>query len=114
MKKSVKSHIYNFLVLASLLFTDEVYSDSFEHNLYNNYGIVGLIHTPTARSYDEGVHGITLYDGTPNQTVTLSANPFDWMEASFSILMLTADLTVMKSLMWFVSKTLKIKVSISN
>ena len=83
MKKSVKSHIYNFLVLASLLFTDEVYSDSFEHNLYNNYGIVGLIHTPTARSYDEGVHGITLYDGTPNQTVTLSANPFDWMEASF-------------------------------
>ena len=83
MKKSVKSHIYNFLVLASLLFADEVYSDSFEHNLYNNYGIVGLIHTPTARSYDEGVHGITLYDGTPNQTVTLSANPFDWMEASF-------------------------------
>ena len=83
MKKSVKSHIYNFLVLASLLFADEVYSDSFEHNSYNNYGIVGLIHTPTARSYDEGVHGITLYDGTPNQTVTLSANPFDWMEASF-------------------------------
>ena len=83
MKKSVKSHIYNFLVLASLLFADQVFSDSFEHNSYNNYGIVGLIHTPTARSYDEGVHGITLYDGTPNQTVTLSANPFDWMEASF-------------------------------
>ena len=78
MKKSVKSHIYNFLVLASLLFADQVFSDSFEHNSYNNYGIVGLIHTPTARSYDEGVHGITLYDGTPNQTVTLSANPFDW------------------------------------
>ena len=83
MKKSVKSHIHNFLILATLLFTDQVYSDSFEHNLYNNYGIVGLIHTPTARTYDEGVHGITLYDGTPNQTVTLSANPFDWMEASF-------------------------------
>ena len=83
MKKSVKSHIYNFLVLASLLFADQVFSDSFVHNSYNNYGIVGLIHTPTARSYDEGVHGITLYDGTPNQTVTLSANPFDWMEASF-------------------------------
>ena len=83
MKKSVKSHIYNFLVLASLLFADQVFSDSFVHNSYNNYGIVGLIHTPTARSYDEGVHGITIYDGTPNQTVTLSANPFDWMEASF-------------------------------
>ena len=83
MKKSVKSYIHNILVLASLLFVDQVYGDSFEYNLYNNYGIVGLIHTPTARTYNEGVHGITVYKGTPNQTVTLSANPFDWFEASF-------------------------------
>ena len=83
MKKSVKSYVHNFLVLVTLLFTDQVYGDSFEHNLYNNYGIVGLISTPTARTYDEGVHGITAYGGTPNQTVTLSANPFDWFEASF-------------------------------
>ena len=83
MKKSVKSYLHNFLVLATLLFIDQVYGDSFEYNLYNNYGIVGLIHTPTARTYDEGVHGITVYNGTPNQTVTLSANPFDWLEASF-------------------------------
>ena len=83
MKKSVKSYVHNFLVLATLLFTDQVYGDSFEHNLYNNYGIVGLISTPTARTYNEGVHGITTYAGTPNTTVTLSANPFDWFEASF-------------------------------
>ena len=83
MKKSVKTHIHNFLVLGILLFTDKVLGDSFKYNSYNNYGIVGLIHTPTARTYDEGVHGITLYNGTPNQTVTLSANPFDWLEASF-------------------------------
>ena len=83
MKKSIKSHIHNFLVLATLLFAKPVVGDSFEYNLYNNYGIVGLIHTPTARSYNEGVHGITVYNGTPNQTVTLSANPFDWLEASF-------------------------------
>ena len=83
MKKSVKSHLHNFLVLASLLFIDQVYGDSFEYNLYNNYGIVGLIHTPTARTYDEGIHGITVYAGTPNQTVTLSSNPYDWLEASF-------------------------------
>jgi|GEM_PF-2550559 len=83
MKKSIKSHAHNFLVLATLLFTDQVYGDSFEHNLYNNYGIVGLIHMPTARTYNEGVHGITIYSGTPNTTVTLSANPFDWFEASF-------------------------------
>jgi hypothetical protein len=83
MKKSVKSHLHNSLVLATLLFTKQVYGDSFEYSVYNNYGVVGLIHTPTARSYDEGVHGITIYNGTPNQTVTLSANPFDWLEASF-------------------------------
>ncbi len=83
MKKSFKSYLHNFLVLAILLFIDQVYADSFEYNLYNNYGIVGLISTPTARTYDEGVHGVTVYDGTPNQTVSLSANPFDWMEASF-------------------------------
>jgi len=83
MKKSVKIHIHNFLVLVILLFTDQIYGDSFENNLYNNYGIVGLISTPTARTYKEGVHGLTAYNGTPNQTVTLSANPFDWFEASF-------------------------------
>jgi hypothetical protein len=83
MKISIKNHIHNFLVLATLFFTDQICSDSFQYNLYNNYGIVGLIHTPTARSYKEGVHGITIYNGTPNQTVTLSANPFDWFEASF-------------------------------
>ena len=83
MKKSVKIYLYNFLVLVSLLFIDKVHGDSFKYNLYNNYGIVGLIHTPTARIYDEGVHGITVYDGTPNQTVTLSSNPYDWFEASF-------------------------------
>ena len=75
MKESYKSYLHNFLVLAILLFIDQVYGDSFEYNLYNNYGIVGLISTPTARSYDEGVHGVTVYNGTPNQTVTLSANP---------------------------------------
>ncbi len=38
---------------------------------------------PSARFYEESAHGITLYDGTPDQKITLSSNPFDWMEASF-------------------------------
>ena len=38
---------------------------------------------PSARFYDEMVHGITIYDGNPDQKITLSSNPFDWMEASF-------------------------------
>lgn len=37
---------------------------------------------PTARFYDESVHGLTLYDGTPDQKGTLTSNPYDWLEAS--------------------------------
>ena len=79
------NHLINkFLILVSLVYTNLIYSsDSYEFNLYNNYGIVGTIHTPSARTFEEGVHGVTVYKGTPNQTVTLSANPFNWLEASF-------------------------------
>jgi len=83
MKKRPKHLIKNFLLLISLTYVNSIYSDSFKYNLYNNYGIVGTIHTPSARTFDEGVHGATLYIGTPNQTLTLSASPFDWLEASF-------------------------------
>jgi hypothetical protein len=38
---------------------------------------------PTARLYDETVHGITIYDGNPDQKITLTSNPYDWFEASF-------------------------------
>lgn len=58
-------------------------SDSFEYNSYNNHGVVGLINMPSARFYDDSVHGVTLYDGTPDQKITLSSNPFEWLEASF-------------------------------
>ena len=79
------NHLINkFLIFVSLVYTNSIFSsDSYEFNLYNNYGIVGTIHTPSARTYGEGVHGVTIYNGTPNQTVTLSSSPFDWLEASF-------------------------------
>ncbi len=83
MKKRPKHLIKKFLVLVSAIYINSIYSDSYEYNLYNNYGIVGTIHTPSARTFDEGVHGVTVYVGDPNQTVTLSASPFDWFEASF-------------------------------
>ena len=38
---------------------------------------------PTARLYEEAVHGVTVYDGTPDQKITLSSNPYGWLEASF-------------------------------
>ena len=38
---------------------------------------------PTARFYDESSYGVTAYNGNPDQKVTLSSFPFDWLEASF-------------------------------
>lgn len=58
-------------------------SDSFQYNTYNNHGVVGLINIPTARSYEESSHGVTFYDGTPDQKITLTSSPYDWLEASF-------------------------------
>jgi hypothetical protein len=63
-----------------ITFANFSYTDSFDNNFYNNHGSVGLINTPTARFYDEGVHGITFYDGTPDQKITLISNPYDWLE----------------------------------
>ncbi len=38
---------------------------------------------PTARFFDSSVHGITIYDGSPDQKITFTSNPYDWLEASF-------------------------------
>ena len=65
------------------IFSFTVSSDSLDYNSYNNHGVVGLINMPTARLYDEGVFGVTLYDGTPDQKITITASPYDWLEASF-------------------------------
>lgn len=78
--KLIASFFFKTLFLFSSTF---VHSDSFENNFYNNHGSVGLINIPTARFFDEEVHGVTLYDGTPDQKITLTSNPYDWFEASF-------------------------------
>lgn len=72
-----------FLLIIYFLYQPYLESDNFDLNFYNNHGVVGLINMPTARFYDEGVHGLTLYDGTPDQKMTLSASPYNWLEASF-------------------------------
>ena len=38
---------------------------------------------PTARIYEEGAVGVTVYDGTPDQKITVTSTPYDWLEASF-------------------------------
>ena len=76
MKKYVFIFIIFFLTKPSL-------SDSFKYNSFNNHGVIGLVNMPTARFYDESSHGFTLYDGEPDQKISLTSSPFDWMEASF-------------------------------
>ncbi len=58
-------------------------SDSFNYNTFNNHGVVGLINMPTARFYNESSYGFTLYGGDPDQKITMTSNPFNWLEASF-------------------------------
>ena len=58
------------LFLPLLSIASYIYSDSFDFNTYNNHGIIGLINTPTARFYEEGSHGITYFDGDPDQKIT--------------------------------------------
>ena len=58
-------------------------SDSFNYNSFNNHGVIGLINMPTARFYDESSYGVTLYNGDPDQKISLTSSPYDWMEASF-------------------------------
>ena len=67
MKKSPEYLIKKLIVFLSVFFSYSIYSDSYEYNLYNNYGVVGTIHTPSARTFDEGVHGVTMYFGKPAQ-----------------------------------------------
>ena len=70
-------------ILTFFVFSNLIISDSYEYNSYNNHGVVGLINTPTARFFNNSVHGITFYDGYPPQKITLTSNPYDWLEASF-------------------------------
>ena len=80
--KSTLFNIKKFLLIFCCL-PLSIFGDSFNYNSYNNHGVVGLINMPSARFYDESIHGITLYDGTPDQKITLTSSPFNWLEASF-------------------------------
>ena len=75
-------YIFKTYLIIVFLFQIELKADSFKYNSYNNHGVIGLINMPTARFYDEQSHGLTIYDGTPDQKITLSSSPYDWLEAS--------------------------------
>ena len=83
MLKYFKYFLINSLCIILSLSSNNLKGDSFEFNSYNNHGVIGLINMPTARFYDESSHGITIYDGTPDQKITLTSSPYNWLEASF-------------------------------
>ena len=66
-----------------ILFSQTISSDSFTYNSFNNHGVIGLVNMSTARFYDESSYGFTLYNGDPDQKITMTSFPYDWMEASF-------------------------------
>lgn len=74
---------FQIKILALLIFSINSLADSFEYNSYNNHGVVGLINMPTARFFNESVYGVVIYDGTPDNKITVISNPFNWLEASF-------------------------------
>ena len=75
-------YIFKIYLIIVFLFQTELKGDSFKYNSYNNHGVIGLINMPTARFYDEQSHGLTIYDGTPDQKITISSSPYDWLEAT--------------------------------
>ena len=77
----MRSCLFIFLIAAFNF--QHLLSDSLTYNSFNNHGVIGLINMPTARFYDESSFGFTIYDGTPDQKITLTSYPFDWLEASF-------------------------------
>jgi len=77
----VRNYLSIFLFIVFV--AEDIHSDSFIYNSFNNHGVIGLINMPSARFYDEASYGITIYDGTPDQKITMTSYPYDWMEASF-------------------------------
>ena len=77
-----ETEVKNYLFVL-IFFSLSLTADSFDFNTLNNHGTVGLINMPTARFYDEGAHAVTAYDSEAVQKITLSSNPYDWLEASF-------------------------------
>ena len=74
--------IFSILLISSFL-AQNSFGDDLIFNTFNNHGVIGLINMPTARLYNESSYGFTLYDGEPDQKITMTSNPFNWLEASF-------------------------------
>ena len=72
-----------YLSVIFLLIPKALPADSFKYNSFNNHGVIGLINMPTARFFEESSFGFTFNYNNPDQKITMSSFPFDWLEASF-------------------------------
>ena len=72
-----------FIILLIISSNQNLFSDSFIYNSFNNHGSIGLVNTPVARFYDESSYGLSIYDGSPDKKITMTSFPYDWLEASF-------------------------------
>lgn len=83
---SYYSKSYYPILLAFLLIfflPNRLLSDSNIYNAYNNHGVVGMINMPSARFFTESTGGFSFYYGEPDQKITITSSPYDWMETSF-------------------------------
>tara|TARA_B100001564_G_scaffold359572_1_gene381896 strand:- start:418 stop:2586 length:2169 start_codon:yes stop_codon:yes gene_type:complete len=60
---------------------DYIYPNS--NPSYSNYGTIGLIQMPSARSLPEGTIAFSWTDNKPYQRGSILAYPFSWLEASY-------------------------------
>ena len=51
-------------------------------DISSNHGVEGAINTPSAYITDEGELKLALYRGQPDRKLMLTANPFEWMQAT--------------------------------
>jgi hypothetical protein len=77
------------LLLIFILSSYEVKSDLSDYIYpksspsYSNYGTIGLIQMPTARSLSAGTVAFSWSDNKPYQRGSILAYPFRWLEASY-------------------------------
>lgn len=83
LKKLFYFKFYVQIVFVLFLITSfKAKADSLKYNSFNNHGVVGLINIPTARFMPESTAGVTFFYGDPDQKITLTSFPYDWLEAS--------------------------------
>lgn len=80
-----RNYLFLLLILGSFdahsELNDYIYPKS--QPSYSNYGTIGLIQMPTARSLSAGTIAFSWTDNKPYQRGSILAYPFDWFEASY-------------------------------